>query len=126
MRNENGCIRVFANRDQIERSKKKVFEVNPSVSKLSIALGLAGNEVRLNILFLLYEESELCVCDLSDILEMKAPAISQHLKKMKAGKLVDFRKEGQTTYYFLNEDYHALFEPFFEMIANYEVLRKVS
>ncbi len=125
MRNENGCIRVFADKEQIERSKKKVIEVNHSVRLLSDVLGLAGNEVRLNILFLLYTEGELCVCDLSDILEMKAPAISQHLKKMKLSSLVEFRKEGQTTYYYLNDDYHSLFEPFFQMISKNEVLRKV-
>jgi len=125
MRNENGCIRVFADHEQIDRSKQKVKEVQSSVRNLSQALGLAGNEVRLNILFLLYEEKELCVCDLSDILGMKAPAISQHLKKMKSGKLVDFRKDGQTTFYFLNEEYHSLFKPFLLMISNDEILRKV-
>lgn len=126
MRNENGCIRVFADQNQIERSKQKLVEVNPSVNNLSGALGLAGNEVRLNILFLLYEEKELCVCDLSDILDMKAPAVSQHLKKMKIGSLVNFRKERQTTFYYLNEEYYSLFEPFFKMIAKNEVLRKVG
>lgn len=126
MRNENGCIRVFADHEQIDRSKKKVKTVRSSVQKLSSALGLAGNEVRLNILFLLYEEGELCVCDLSDILGMKAPAISQHLKKMKTGELLGFRKEGQTTYYFLNENYHSLFEPFLLMISKNEILRKVG
>ncbi len=126
MRNENGCIRVFADHEQIDRSKKKVKSVSSSVKKLSSALGLAGNEVRLNILFLLCEEGELCVCDLSDILGMKAPAISQHLKKMKTGELLGFRKEGQTTYYFLNENYHSLFEPFLLMISKNEILRKVG
>ena len=126
MRKENGCVRVFADKAQIERSKAKISEVNSSVKLLSKALNLAGNEVRLNILFLLYQEGELCVCDLSDILSMKAPAISQHLRKMKDGGVIDFKKDGQTTYYHLCEAYHTLFESFFLMISNNEVLRKVS
>jgi ArsR family transcriptional regulator, lead/cadmium/zinc/bismuth-responsive transcriptional repressor len=126
MKNENGCVRVFADKEQIERSKSKVGKASSSVKLLAKALNLAGNEVRLNILFLLYEEGELCVCDLSDILGMKAPAISQHLRKMKDGDVLDFRKDGQTTYYFLTSDYHTLFESFFLMIAKNEVLRKVS
>jgi len=126
MRNENGCIRVFADKKQIQRGKDKVVEVNSSVKLLSKALNLAGNEVRLNILYLIYEEGELCVCDLSDILNMKAPAISQHLRKMKDGGIIDFRKEAQTTFYSLVQEYHTLFEAFFMMIAKNEVLKKVG
>jgi len=126
MRKENGCIRVFADKEQIDRSKEKINKVSSSVKLLSNALNLAGNEVRLSILFLLYEEGELCVCDLSDILSMKAPAISQHLRKMKDGDILEYRKEAQTTYYRLCEEYHTLLEPFFLMISKNEILRKVS
>lgn len=125
MKNENGCIRVFADKKQIDRSKAKIAKAQASTKLLSKALNLAGNEVRLNILFLLYEEGELCVCDLSDILNMKAPAISQHLRKMKDGSVLDFRKEAQTTYYFLKEEYHTLFEPFFILINKNQLLKKV-
>lgn len=126
MRNESGCIRVFADKQQIERCKTKVVQTSPSVKLLSKALNLAGNEVRLNILFLLYEEGQLCVCDLSDILNMKAPAISQHLRKMRDGSVIDFRKEGQTTFYFLTKEYHSLFEAFFLLLSKNEVFQKVG
>ena len=126
MRKENGCIRVFADKEQIERGKAKVVTAKSSVHLLAKALNLAGNEVRLNILFLLYEEGELCVCDLSDILDMKAPAISQHLRKMKDGNVLDFRKQAQTTFYYLTKEYHTLFESFFLMITKNEILKKVS
>jgi DNA-binding transcriptional ArsR family regulator len=38
-----------------------------SFTHLSDILALAGNEVRLKILYLLEEEKELCPCDLADI-----------------------------------------------------------
>ncbi|MBL4861614.1 MAG: helix-turn-helix transcriptional regulator, partial [Crocinitomicaceae bacterium] len=65
------------------------------------------------------------VCDLSDILHMKAPAISQHLRKMKDGGIIENRKDGSTIYYSLTADYHELFEAFFLMISKNEVLKKV-
>lgn len=64
------CIRQLADIKQINRCKDRVSELNGSFDYLSNGLELAGNNVRLKILFLLYEEKQLCVCDLSDILGM--------------------------------------------------------
>lgn len=117
MKNDQ-CIRVFADQQQIARCQQRVEQVNPSVTDLSDALGLAGNKVRLEILFLLDEEAELCVCDLSDILGMKISAVSQHLRKLKDGKIVQIKKVGQTVFYSLTPEYAQLFRPFFTMIAD--------
>ena len=81
--NDNICIRLDRDTKQIDRCKAKVAEISDSVSDLSKILSLTGNEVRMKILFLLQEEEKLCVCDLGEILEMKTPAISQHLRKLK-------------------------------------------
>ncbi|MBK9939143.1 MAG: ArsR family transcriptional regulator, partial [Chitinophagaceae bacterium] len=35
------------------------------------------------MIYLLEEEKELCPCDLSDILGMSIPAVSQHLRKLR-------------------------------------------
>jgi len=126
MRRENGCIRVFADKEQIDRCKEYTSEGSEAVKLLASALNLAGNEVRLNILNLLYKEGKLCVCDLSDVLNMKSPAISQHLRKMKDGGVIEFEKDGQIIYYSICSEYHDLFESFFEMIATNNVLRRVS
>nr|WKN38590.1 metalloregulator ArsR/SmtB family transcription factor [Tunicatimonas sp. TK19036] len=115
---ESQCIRVFADQQQIKRCQQRIEQVSLSVTGLSNALGLAGNEVRLKILFLLHEEGELCVCDLSDILDMKISAISQHLRKLKDGKIVQTKKIGQTIFYRLSPEYAGLFRTFFAMIAN--------
>jgi DNA-binding transcriptional ArsR family regulator len=85
-------------------------------SLLSRVLELAGNEVRLKILYLLHTEGELCPCDLSDILELSVPAVSQHLRKLKDGNVIKFRKEGQTIYYSLRDDHLEILRPFFKWI----------
>jgi len=110
------CIRVFANHAQISECKNKLKANAFSFSQLSNVLELAGNEVRLKILYLLEEENELCPCDLSDILGMSIPAVSQHLRKLKDGHIIESRREGQTIYYSLKEEHLKVLKPFFKYI----------
>jgi DNA-binding transcriptional ArsR family regulator len=95
MENNQSCIRVFADKVQIENCKK-ILQINDKAfGQLSGLLALAGNEVRLKIMFLLEEENELCPCDLSDILGMSVPAVSQHLRKLKDGNVIEGRRVGK-------------------------------
>jgi len=77
---------------------------------------LAGNEVRLKIAYLLEQENELCPCDLADILGISIPAVSQHLRKLKDGSIVETRREGQTIYYSLTQENLKILKPFFKEI----------
>ena len=112
----NTCIRLFADYEQIKSCKDKLKTAQKSFSKLSSILTLAGNEVRLKIIYLLEEEKELCPCDLSDILGMSIPAVSQHLRKLKDGNIVGTRKEGQIIYYSLTQENLKILKPFFKHI----------
>lgn len=121
MKENNKCIRDQANPVQISSCRKKVVANEKSFSQLSDILSLAGNDVRLKILYLLEEEKELCPCDLSDILGMSIPAISQHLRKMKDGSIIESRKEGQTIFYSLKMEHLKLLRPFFRIINQMNV-----
>lgn len=112
----NTCIRVLADPIQIKECKAKVKANEKSFDQLSSVLALAGNEVRLKILYLMEEEKELCPCDISDILGMSIPAISQHLRKLKDGNVVETRKVGQTIYYSLKTEHIKILKPFFKYI----------
>ena len=112
----NTCIRLFADEEQIKNCKAILKIAQKSFNQLSNILSLAGNEARLKILYLLEEEKELCPCDLSDILGMTVPAVSQHLRKLKDGNIVETRKEGQTIYYSLTKENLKILKPFFRHI----------
>ncbi len=116
MASRNTCIRIFADQAQIAVCRKKIAEYEASFDALSNVLALAGNSVRLKILYLLSEETELCPCDLSDILGMTVPAVSQHLRKMRDADIVQTRKDGQTIFYALKEDHLSIIEPLFHHI----------
>lgn len=116
------CIRGCADFNQLKRCKEEIESLEPSIIELSEILNLAGNTVRLKILYLISKEDKLCPCDLSDILNMTVPAISQHLKKMWNGGLVDKEKVGQTIYYSLNSQKTNQLRPFFEQISESELI----
>ena len=112
----DNCIRLQADIEQINSCREKLKVNSNSFSQLGQVLALAANEVRLKILFLLEEENELCPCDLSDILGMSTPAISQHLRKLKDGNIVEARKVGQTIFYSLRSERMKVLRPFFKII----------
>lgn len=97
------CIRKEADPDKISKFSNVINTNKSNFARVSKQLSLIGNEVRLKILWLL-QQNELCVCDLSDILKMTIPAVSQHLRKLKDLEMVDFRREGKTLYYFVHPE----------------------
>lgn len=123
---KNTCVRVFADAVQIENCKKVLADNTNTFTSLGKIIELAGNEVRLKILFLLEEENELCPCDLSDILGMSIPAISQHLRKLKDGNIVQTRRSGQTIFYSLKAENMEILKPLFMHISNKSSIARVS
>ena len=115
MANDN-CIRLQADIVQIKSCREKLKVNSKSFLQLVQVLALAGNEVRLEILFLLDEESELCPCDLSDILCMSIPAVSQHLRKLKDANVIEARKVGQTIFYSLHMEHLKTLKVLFKII----------
>ena len=93
---------------------------------MASALDLVGNNVRLKILYLLNQQQNLCVCDMSDILDMKAPAISQHLRKMKDRGIINGIKKGTLIHYYLTAEFADLFKDIFSRIEKGEVLKSIA
>lgn len=116
MSDKNVCIRIYADAAQIKQCRDRVKANEKSLEQLSNVLSLAGNDVRLKILYLLEGENELCPCDMSDILGMSIPAVSQHLRKLKDGNIIEARRTGQTIYYSLKEEHLKILKPFFKYI----------
>ena len=116
MKLEITCTRVEANQKQLQDCMDTLDKMEGSFQKMTKLLSIAGNDVRLKILFLLNMEKELCPCDLSDILGMSVPAVSQHIRKMKDAGIISSRREGQTLYYSLNKDETDILNSIFKSI----------
>ena len=85
-----------------------------SISQSGGILSFVGSDVRLKILYLPEGEENLCVCDLSEILQMTTPAVSQHLRKLKDGGFIRSRRQGQTIFYSLKEEQGDILKPLFQ------------
>ena len=108
--NPTPCVRVFADTNHIQQCRQRLAQAAPALGSLAQVLALAGNEVRLQMLFLLADE-QLCVCDLADVLQMTISAVSQHLRKLKDGGIVTARKVGQTVFYTLSPEHLPVLQP---------------
>ncbi len=73
-----------------------------------------GDKTRLHLLSLL-SRRECCVCELTDIVNMSQPGISQHLRKLKQAGIVKERKTAQWVYYSLDGQNI----PFFHELVKY-------
>lgn len=65
---------------------------------------ILSNATRIKILQAL-SLNELCVCDISSLLNMTDSAISHQLKILKSAKLVSNRRDGKTVYYSLYDNH---------------------
>ncbi len=73
------------------------------LNALAQHLQMIANTQRLKILWLLWKESALCVCELSQLTQLSFSATSQHLKKLKEDNWVVSWRQGKTIFYQLSD-----------------------
>jgi len=89
---------------------ESIARVQASDFREETAQGLAelfrtlGESTRVKILHAL-SCAELCVCDLSELLDMTPSAISHQLRLLRASKLVRFRRSGKNVFYSLDDEH---------------------
>lgn len=60
---------------------------------------LLANDTRLRLLHVIAKHEDICVGDLTEIVEMKAPAVSNQLLRLQTAGIVAARREGNNIYY---------------------------
>jgi len=73
------------------------------MNRLTNIFKLMSDETRLRIIMLLNKE-ELCVCEISGILNIPQPRISQNLSKLRDMNLVEDERKEKFVYYCLKKD----------------------
>jgi DNA-binding transcriptional ArsR family regulator len=69
-----------------------------------------GDPTRLIVAFALRDGGELCVCDLSWIVERAENLVSHHVRALRVAGLADYRREGKMALYSLTERGRGLLE----------------
>ena len=119
VKTESTCIRTYPDVEMINSGRVLIEEYSNSISDIAKTMSLIGNETRLKTLYLIYKKRQVCVCDLSDMLDISISAISQQLKKLKLGGLITDKKAGKTVYYSIsNKNLESLVTIFIQINKN--------
>lgn len=97
------CDFIHAHEEIVERVRNQI-PGEDTLYDLSELFRIFGDSTRIRILYVLFE-SEMCVCDIAQLLEMTQSAISHQLRALKNVRLVKSRREGKTVFYSLADDH---------------------
>ncbi|PCK72331.1 transcriptional regulator-like protein [Paenibacillus larvae subsp. larvae B-3650] len=78
--------------------------MEPAASELADVFKALGDPTRVKIIHALLQ-NELCVHDLTQVLEMGQSAVSHQLRVLRNARIVKRRKVGKTVYYSLDDDH---------------------
>lgn len=77
----------------------------PKNSKKIIKIAKAlADENRFKIFTTISEKGEIACKEITSMIKLTQPTISHHLKVLMECGLIDYRKEGQWSYFFVNKD----------------------
>mgnify|MGYP002577016386 CR=1 FL=1 len=93
------CEYMHVHEDIVAKVEKEMPD-DEILFDLAELFKIFGDSTRIKILYLLFE-SEMCVCDIAQLLNMTQSAISHQLRALKQSKLVKYRREGKTVFYSL-------------------------
>ena len=93
------CSIPVLHQEPIKRAKENLLN-EEAYMELSDTFKIFGNPTRLKILSLLAVE-DLCVCDISEALDMSQSAVSHQLRTLRSKNLVKFVKEVKQARYSL-------------------------
>ncbi|CEJ75099.1 ArsR family transcriptional regulator [[Clostridium] sordellii] len=97
------CLCEQVHEELVDKAKQKMPE-EETLYDLAELFKVFGDTTRIKILYALFS-SEMCVCDIADLLKMTHSAISHQLRVLKQARLVKFRKEGKIVYYSLDDNH---------------------
>jgi len=101
------CEKPCVHLEKVERARAVLLN-DEAAAGLAELFGLLGDRTRVRILHAL-TRGELCVCDISAVLEVSPSAISHQLRLLRTAKLVKARKEGKNVFYSLDDAHvHSL------------------
>lgn len=103
MSHQEICEVTCIHEDKVRSVKEKLRANNTcEVAKIFKAL---SDDTRMKIAFVLFQEEELCVCDIASIIDASTATASHHLRLLRNLGLAKSRKEGKLVYYSLDDDH---------------------
>ncbi|WLD93626.1 metalloregulator ArsR/SmtB family transcription factor [Alkalihalobacillus sp. AL-G] len=103
MPEDDVCRVTCVHEDKVNQINRDIEKQDTmSVAKIFKAL---SDDTRIKIAYALSIENELCVCDVSNIVNCTVATASHHLRLLRNMGLAKYRKEGKLVYYSLDDDH---------------------
>ena len=102
-KSEITCDCEVIHSDVVEKVQK-TFPADEVIFQLSDFFKIFGDTTRVKILYAL-DKNELCVCDISTLLNMTISAVSHQLKILREANLVTTNRVGKVVYYSLADEH---------------------
>lgn len=97
------CIGHFAEEELLVELKESLIPQG-ELDFLSKIFKALGDPSRLKIIYIL-SKSQLCVCDIADVLDMTQSLVFHHLRTLRNLNLVKFKKQGKQVIYSLDDEH---------------------
>lgn len=95
------CLTTCVDQQRVERVLQDLPESRLLLGAAEIFKMLADPN-RLRLLHALAQE-EMCVCDLAELVDTSASAVSHQLRRLRTARLVKYRRAGKMVYYRLDD-----------------------
>lgn len=102
-KSEIDCDCEEIHHEVVEEIRKKFLD-DDIIFAASDFFKIFADSTRFKILFAL-DKNELCVCDISNLLNMTISAVSHQLKILRDSNLVKTRRDGKVVYYSLADEH---------------------
>lgn len=97
------CEIYLVDEAAVQRAREGMVSED-ELTGLTETFKVLGDPTRARIVMAL-ASAELCVCDLSTLLNVSPSAVSHQLRTLRQQRLVKFRREGKMAYYSLDDDH---------------------
>jgi ArsR family transcriptional regulator len=104
MKKDNDICKEIHNHTEIIEDVKLSMPSEEELYDIAELFKVFGDSTRIRILYVLFE-SEACVCDIANALNMQQSAISHQLRILKQSRLVTSRRDGKSVIYSLADDH---------------------
>ena len=97
------CKTMFIHEETVQAVMESIPQ-EELLYELADFFKVVGDTTRIKILHALLV-AEMCVCDLSNLLNVSQSAISHQLRTLRQADLVTFRKQGKVVFYSLKDEH---------------------
>lgn len=103
MSKKDTCEIYCYDEEKVNRIQGELEKEN--LSSVAQLFKVLADENRAKISFALFQDDELCVCDVANIIGTSVATASHHLRTLHKQGIVKYRKEGKLAFYSLDDEH---------------------